>query len=301
MLEYVNVTIKNKKRTYFRDISLSLEEGTILGIFGMDEAARSVFLQTTAGAIKGYQGRILLDGEKIQAGDMETAMNMAYMPRKYGFYDNLTVQENYEMVLALYRANGRYRVRRIEEVIELIGLDEYSETFISEVPAEVLPFVYLGKIILVEPRWLMLDEPFLNMSSQTRTKMIELILKLQELGMSMIINTTMATDLTMLFTDFLIFDQGKIMISGRTEEMLEKAMFENTIRMRVLKRMEDAIRTLKNNSLVERVIIDGEWVVFRFFGEEQEEANLLRDLILSGALIQNYTRDPVDLAWFFRG
>lgn len=301
MLEYRNVTIRNRKKVLLKKISLKLEDGTILGVFGMDDLSRSLFLQAAAGALKGFSGQILLDGELLEAGDEEMAFAMAYMPRKYGFHENLTIRETYEMILSLYRANGRYRVRRIEEVMELLGIDEYSDTFISEVPTELYPFIYLGKAILVEPKWLMLDEPFNNMSNSTRSRMIEMILKLQEQGISIIINTTMFTDLTLLFTDLLIFDNGRIMVSGKTEEVMEKAMFDNTIRMRVLRGMEDAIRTLKNNNLVERIIIDGEQVVFRFFGEEKDEANLLSDLIRDGALIQNYTRDPVDLAWFFRG
>ena len=57
---------------------------------------------------------------------------------------------------------------------------------------------------------------------------------------------------------------------------------------------------LKQNSLVDRVTVDGMDVIFRFNGEEKAEAELLNDLVLSGALIQNYMRDRVNIEQIFR-
>lgn len=70
--------------------------------------------------------------------------------------------------------------------------------------------------------------------------------------------------------------------------------------MHVLAGMEEALMVLKQNSLVDRVTVDGMDVIFRFNGEEKAEAELLNDLVLSGALIQNYMRDRVNIEQIFR-
>ena len=78
----------------------------------------------------------------------------------------------YEFFLVFFKVGGRYRIRMIEEVLELLDMKEYEGAFIGELPAETLPFLYLGKAILQEPEWLLMDEPIDNMSVTARRKMI---------------------------------------------------------------------------------------------------------------------------------
>ncbi len=302
MLEYRNVTVETRKGKILNDVSLTLEDGTILGLFGMDERAKSALLQVTAGSAANHRGDIMLDGEILGMGYgyKKAADVIGYMPVSYGFQSFLTVEENFELTLGLHGVNGRYRGRRIDEVLSLMQVDEYKTVFIEDLPSEIYPFVYLGQIILTGPQWLMLDEPFGNLNIAGRNQMANILLKLHEMGMSMIINTQNSIDMTMLFTDVAILENAKLVMSGPIDEVLERATMESTIRMHVLDGLEQALAVLKENDLVERVIVDKDYVAFRFFGQEQDEARLLTTLIQSGVMLQNYTRDPIDLEWYFR-
>ena len=70
--------------------------------------------------------------------------------------------------------------------------------------------------------------------------------------------------------------------------------------MHILAQMERALEVLKENPLVDRVTVDGDDVIFRFNGGEKEEAELLTDLVASGALIHNYMRDQANIEEIFR-
>ena len=77
-------------------------------------------------------------------------------------------------------------------------------------------------------------------------------------------------------------------------------MKKSPVRMHVLAGMEEALAVLKKNRMVDRVTVDEQDVIFRFNGGEKEEAELLTDLVGSGAFIQNYMRDRVNIEEFFR-
>ena len=179
-------------------------------------------------------------------------------------------------------------------------MKEYEGAFIGELPAETLPFLYLGKAILQEPEWLLMDEPFDNMSVTARRKMIGILLTLHEKGTSIILNTPMYPEMMGFITDVLVMESGKNLTFGPVEEVYAEALCKSPVRMHILAQMEKALEVLKENPLVERVTVDGDDVIFRFNGGEKEEAELLTDLVASGALIHNYMRDQADIEEIFR-
>ena len=222
------------------------------------------------------------------------------MPREYGFYDLLRVEEYFELFLSLYKVNGRYREKRVKEVAKLFGIEQYMGAFIVEVPAELLPFLCLAKTILHDPQWLLLDDPFAELSSPGRNAMVKILLMLQEQGKSMVINSQLFPETNGLFTDVAIIEEGKVVTEGKTEDVFETVMKKSPVRMHVLAGMEEALAVLKKNRMVDRVTVDEQDVIFRFNGGEKEEAELLTDLVGSGAFIQNYMRDRVNIEEFFR-
>lgn len=300
MLEFQNVSIDGKEKKILNDFTLRMEEGEILGLLGSDYRAKSMVLAAAGGGLTPDQGEILLDGASVYRGRGDIYKNFGYMPREYGFYDLLRVEEYFELFLSLYKVNGRYREKRVKEVAKLFGIEQYMGAFIVEVPAELLPFLCLAKTILHDPQWLLLDDPFAELSSPGRNAMVKILLMLQEQGKSMVINSQLFPETNGLFTDVAIIEEGKVVTEGKTEDVFETVMKKSPVRMHVLAGMEEALVVLKKNRMVDRVTVDEQDVIFRFNGGEKEEAELLTDLVGSGAFIQNYMRDRVNIEEFFR-
>ena len=189
MLDFQNISIQRKGKKVLDDFSLKAPDGVILALLGEDKEGKSTLLKAASGGEKPETGDIYIDGISIYEKGENAYCNFGYMSKEYGFYSLLKVEEYYELFLALYKVGGRYRSRRIEEVLELLDMKEYEGAFIGELPAETLPFLYLGKAILQEPEWLLMDEPFDNMSVTARRKMIGILLTLHEKGTSIILNT----------------------------------------------------------------------------------------------------------------
>lgn len=294
MLEFQNVNIYRKKRKIVDNLNLKLEDGVIFGLLGSDQTAKSAILQAAAGSAKPSHGEVRLDGEPVYGSD-SAYLRIGYMPQKYGFYEQLTVEEYYEVFLALYKVNGRYRSRRVDEVLNLLEMEEYRSSYISEIPAELKPFLCLGKTILHEPSWLIFDEPFGDMSPAYRKKMLDCLGMLWEQGKSLVLHTPVFPEINAFLTDVAVIEGGQIVAEGTIETCYESFLRSSPIRMRILEGMDEAIRVLRENDLVDRVTVNGEDVIILFSGGDQEEAQLLTRLIQAGAMVHHYMRDPLEL------
>ena len=146
-----------------------------------------------------------------------------------------------------------------------------------------------------EPGWLFLDQPFDGLDAVGRERMRNLLARFHDEGMTILINCSMVPEMAGLLTDVMVFEEGKIVISGPIEEVVERIMHERPVRMHVLSNMDGALDVLKTNELVERVVVDGSHVIFRFQGDDIEEARLLSSIVKNGVLLQNYTRDRINL------
>ena len=285
MLEFQNISIYRREKRILDDFNLKIPDGAIMGLLGSDSKAKSMILAAASGSQAPDYGQILLNGVSIYQGRSRSYQNFGYMPREYGFYDLLRVDEYFELFLSLYKVNGRYRQKRMEEVAELFGIRQYMSAFIMELPAEMLPFLCLAKTVLHDPEWLLLDEPFANLNSSSRNSMIKILLMLQEEGKSIVVNSQMFPETRDFFTDVALVEDGRVVVEGETEDIFETALKKSPVRMHVLAGLDEALEVLKMNTLVDRVTVDEKEVIFRFNGGEREEAELLTDLVASGAFI----------------
>lgn len=300
MLEFQNISIYRREKRILDDFNLKIPDGAIMGLLGSDSKAKSMILAAASGSQAPDYGQILLNGVSIYQGRSRSYQNFGYMPREYGFYDLLRVDEYFELFLSLYKVNGRYRQKRMEEVAELFGIRQYMSAFIMELPAEMLPFLCLAKTVLHDPEWLLLDEPFTNLNSSSRNSMIKILLMLQEEGKSIVVNSQMFPETRDFFTDVALVEDGRVVVEGETEDIFETALKKSPVRMHVLAGLDEALEVLKMNTLVDRVTVDEKEVIFRFNGGEREEAELLTDLVASGAFIQKFMRDRVNIEEVFR-
>ncbi|MCD8020081.1 MAG: ABC transporter ATP-binding protein [Clostridiales bacterium] len=300
MLEFRNISIYRQNRRVLDDFNLKVQDGTILGLLGSDNGARSMILSAASGSQAPDYGQILLDEVSIYGGKNKIYQKVGYMPQEYGFYDTLRVEEYFELFLSLYKVNGRYRQKRMDEVARLFDFESYMTAFIMELPVEILPFLCLAKTVLHDPEWIFLDEPFAGLSSVQRYDMMKILLILQEQGKSMVVNSQFFPENIDFFTHIAIIEDGKVVMKNTTEDIFELALRKNPVRMHVLAGMDEALGVLKDNALVDRVTVDDNDVIFRFNGGEREEAELLTDLVAAGAFIQNYMRDRVNIEETFR-
>ncbi len=295
MIELHKVSLTRNRINIFDELSMQIPSHQVFGVFGEDSLCRSMLLKIAAGLEEPGRGRVLVDDEPVYAPGSRAYQKTGYLSGDCGCYSHLKLEEYYEMALSLYKIHGRNSRARMEEIFDLLEIGEYKDRYLEEASREMIPVFGLGAAILHDPDWLILNEPFEYTDVYCRKKMIDAIRILCEEGMSVLINTQVIPELTGFLTDIAVIEDKAITISGSIEDVLAEEMVTCPVRMQVIENMDEALKVLKENPVVERVTVDRQEVVFWFSGDEREEAHLLSAVTAAGALVRNYHRDRVHL------
>ena len=156
MLTLENVSAVYGPLTAISAISLSLEKGSRLGIFGHNGAGKTTLLKCMIGAHAPSQGRLTLDGEAIAAGNVSRNVlrGIAFVPQGHNVFPNLTVEQNLRISGLLFDA--AFAVQVFELFPALQGRRGQRAGSMSGGEQQMLA---LGMALMTKPKWLLLDEP----------------------------------------------------------------------------------------------------------------------------------------------
>ena len=172
-LEIRNLTVEFRmKRTGERvraldSLSLRLEPGRFVTIVGPSGCGKTTLLKSIAGLIRPTSGEILIQGHRVERPGAERAIvfqTPALLPWR-------TVLRNVSYGLELQGVSAHRAQEKARRYIEMVGLSGFYESYPNELSEGMRQRVNLARAMSVEPRLLLLDEPFAALDSQTRTFM----------------------------------------------------------------------------------------------------------------------------------
>lgn len=156
MLTLENVSATYGPLTAISDISLVLEKGARLGIFGHNGAGKTTLLKCMVGAHPPSQGRLALDGEAIAAGNVShnVLRGIAFVPQGHNVFPNLSVEQNLKISGLLFDASFAAQVYELFPALQ--GRRTQRAGSMSGGEQQMLA---LGMALMTKPKWLLLDEP----------------------------------------------------------------------------------------------------------------------------------------------
>jgi NitT/TauT family transport system ATP-binding protein len=169
------------------DVSLNVSEGQFVTIVGPSGCGKSTLLQIVGGLNSATSGEVLLDGDRI-TGPRPDKIGMVFqepllLPWK-------TAIENVEFPLSLRGDPREQRRKRAEELLALVGLSDFAESYPHELSGGMKQRVAIARGLVCNPRMLLMDEPFAALDEQTRTRMWGELLRIWERSQSTILFIT---------------------------------------------------------------------------------------------------------------
>lgn len=154
-----NLTKKFDQLTAVSDLNLEIEEGEIFGLVGPDGAGKSTtmrlltgILEPTAGQAWVYNHHIVEDSEKLKE-------NIAYMPQRFGLYEDLTVIENIHFYADIYNVSREERTAKIEKFLSFTNLVSFQKRLVKNLSGGMKQKLGLVCALIHTPKVLFLDEP----------------------------------------------------------------------------------------------------------------------------------------------
>src|SRR5258706_2221115 len=175
----IELQIKNVSKTFqtrtggvgaLQDITLNVAEGEFLCLVGPSGCGKSTLLNLAAGLASVDEGQILLDGKPIDGPGPDRVVVF----QEGGLFPWLTVTENVEFGLKERRDLTRERRREMAEFyLKLVHLDKFNHAYIHELSGGMRQRVAIARALVLEPRILLMDEPFAALDTQTRDLLVE--------------------------------------------------------------------------------------------------------------------------------
>jgi lipopolysaccharide export system ATP-binding protein len=211
-----------KKRKVVDGVSISVKQGEIVGLLGPNGAGKTTTFYMIVGAIKPNGGKVYLDDRDITKLPMfkRARLGIGYLPQEPSIFRYLSVWDNIYGVLEMRGYNKKEAKKLTEEVIELLNLKKVVKNLGIQLSGGERRRVEVARAVVLKPKFLLLDEPFAAVDPKTREEIQEIVLKLKDMGIGIIITDHNVRE-TLEITDraYIIYE-GKILIEGSTQQLI---------------------------------------------------------------------------------
>jgi ABC-2 type transport system ATP-binding protein len=202
-----------------RDVSLEVGHGEIFGFIGPNGAGKTTTIRIMATLLDPMAGRVEIDGIDVSVDPDQVRKIIGYMPDHAGVYDRITVREYLEFFSDAYRVTS---IGIVDTVIELTDLGNLQDRLVAALSKGMKQRLGLARILLHDPKILILDEPASDLDPRARIEIRDLLLELRELGKTIFLSSHILTELSDVCTSVGILERGKLVVAGPIGQIAER-------------------------------------------------------------------------------
>ena len=218
-LTKVFVDRKRGRITAVDHISFEVREREIFGLLGPNGAGKTTALRMLATVMKPTEGTAILGGHDVVKEPEQVRKMIGFQSGDMGLYHRLTPREILTFFARLHGLNGARLTSRIEEMVSLVGLEDFADTQVDKLSTGMRQKVAIARTLIHDPAILILDEPASGLDVPTARVVEEFILQARTAGKSILLSTHVMEEAEYLCDRIAVIDRGKIRIVGTMAEL----------------------------------------------------------------------------------
>jgi len=222
VIETSGLTKKFNGFTAVDNLDLQIKEGELFGLLGPNGAGKSTTMYMLTTLLEPTSGTALVNNYDVRKQSLEVRKSIGIVFQDHTLDDRLSAYDNLDIHGRLYGMPSEKRKQRIKEVLELVNLEDWARKEVRVFSGGMKRRLEIARGLMHKPHLLFLDEPTLGLDPQTRRHIWEYIEKLRSEGVSMILTTHYLEEADYLCDRVAIIDHGKIVASGRPEDLKNK-------------------------------------------------------------------------------
>jgi ABC-2 type transport system ATP-binding protein len=211
--------------TVLSEVSFSVGFGEIFGFLGPNGAGKTTTMKIILGLVRATSGSVELLGAPWTNVQIHT--RIGYLPESPYFYDYLTAEEFLMFYAGLAGLNRAAVARRIQELLEKVGLSEARTRPLRKFSKGMLQRIGLAQALIHDPELVILDEPMSGLDPIGRKEVRDIILSLRDQGKTVLFSSHIISDVEMICDRVGIIARGKMLAVGRIEEMVGRQETES--------------------------------------------------------------------------
>ena len=201
-------------------VSFRIAPGETYGLLGPNGAGKTTTISVIAGLIPGDAGTVTVLGEPVGPSRVAVKRHIGLVPQDLAIYPELAGRENLRFFGRLQHMGGKDLTRRVDEVLDLIGLADRAKDATKEYSGGMKRRLNIGIGLLHQPTLLILDEPTVGVDPQSRNAILESVETLSHEGMAVLYTTHYMEEAERLCDRIAIIDSGRIQAEGTRAELI---------------------------------------------------------------------------------
>ena len=211
------------------DISLSVPQGTLAALVGPDGAGKTTLIRLLAGLLPPDDGELFVLGINVARDPQGVQDVVAYMPQRFGLYEDLTVRENLDLYADLHGVTASLREQRYHSLLEMTALGPFLQRLAGQLSGGMKQKLGLACALIQSPQLLLLDEPTAGVDPLSRHELWQIIARLAEQGTSALIATSYLEEAERC-QQVVVLRAGKVLAQSAPQTIADRA--KNLVVMR---------------------------------------------------------------------
>lgn len=200
------------------EVSFEVRPGEIFGLLGPNGSGKSTTIKMMLGLLRKSSGRLAVFGKPPT--DVSIKKRIGYLPEESYLYPFLNARETLEYYGKLFKIEHRVRRRRIDELLEMVGLEAVQHRQVREYSKGMQRRIGLAQALINDPEFLILDEPTTGLDPIGTKQVNDLIRHLGERGKTILLSSHILADVEDVVDRMVILYGGKIRAAGTCDELL---------------------------------------------------------------------------------
>lgn len=211
------------KRTVVNDVSINVTQGEIVGLLGPNGAGKTTTFYMTTGLVKPNAGKIFLNDLDISKFPVyqRARHGIGYLAQEASVFRQMSVENNIKSVLEMTNFSKEYQREKLESLINEFHLNKVRKSLGDQLSGGERRRCEIARCMAIEPKFIMLDEPFAGVDPIAVQDIQQIVAKLKEKNIGILITDHNVHE-TLSITDraYMLFE-GKVMFQGTAEVLAE--------------------------------------------------------------------------------
>jgi ABC-2 type transport system ATP-binding protein len=199
-------------------LDLDIHQGEVFGLLGPNGSGKSTTIKMILGLLHPTRGRLSVFGKA--PSDVSIKSRIGYLPEESYLYRYLDARETLDYYGRVFGLGRKVRTRRIDELLEMVGLDQVRRRAVGEYSKGMMRRLGLAQALINDPEFLILDEPTSGLDPIGTRQVKDLLIDLGKRGKTILLSSHLLADVEDVCDRMVILYGGRIRAEGRTEELL---------------------------------------------------------------------------------
>ncbi len=300
MIQTINLTKRYGNLMALSNLNLEIEQGDCFGFIGPNGAGKTTTIKVLATLLKPTWGEARIDGLSVGPVNARQVRSViGYVPDYFGSYEDMVVQEYLEFFAASYNIHGDKRKQVIGDVLDLTDLAYKIDAEVNSLSRGMQQRLSVARVLLHDPKVLLLDEPASGLDPRARIEMRELLKELHRMGKTILISSHILLELADLCNHVGIVEQGELKYTGTMQDIIDRAKTGAVLHVGVAQGVERAAQLIRQLEGVTEATVTNNHIRVALETEHADPSRIAQRLVTQGFALTRLEEEKVNLETAF--